>query len=586
VTAKTGHVEAVWSAPARDKQAEETLIGELHLDRIAARMLVNRGLCDPDVARRFLDPSLTELNDPFLLPDMDKAARRIVEAIDKGETIFVHGDYDVDGVTSTALYVRAMHALGVKPLYRVPHRKLDGYDLKARAVDWAHEQGATLLITTDCGIQARDAVKHANSLGMTVIVTDHHEPGPDLPPAYAVVNPHRHDSTYPFPNLAGVGVAFKTMQAVIRLMRPDDEPKFIERFLDLVACGTIADVMPLLGENRVFASMGLKSMPTSRKLGLRTLLYSVHPDMSRPLNSETISYGIAPRINAVGRLDDAAIALDLLLTKDQDEANRLVMALNNFNVERQDEQRRMISEAIELMSGRDMTDVKVVVLSSSNWNPGVVGIVAGKIAERYYRPTVVIGVDESGTRGKGSARSIPGFDLFSSITHCREILDSCGGHEMAAGLSLTMTRLDEFIAAINDYAGGVLTPDDLVPKIVFDGVVDPSHFKLRLLDALERFAPFGQANPEPRFAARELQVCDLKTVGKDQSHLKLRLRGESPMSIECIAFGRAERAAALRTGDRVSVLYTPQVHHYNGQRSLQLNIKDMRLTTEHVAALL
>jgi single-stranded-DNA-specific exonuclease len=443
-------------------------------------------------------------------------------------------------------------------------------------------QGATLVITSDCGIQAREAVKHANALGMTVIVTDHHEPSEGLPPAYAVVNPHRHDSTYPFANLAGVGVAFKTMQAVIRLIRPDDEHKFIERFLDLVACGTIADVMPLLGENRVFASMGLQLLMSTRKVGLRTLLYAVHPDMSRPLTSESISYGIAPRINAVGRLDDAALALDLLLTKDQEEANRLVTALNNFNVERQDEQRRMIHEAVELLAERDLSTVKVLVLASDGWNPGVVGIVAGKLAERYYRPSIVIGLDETGTRGKGSARSIPGFDLFSSIQACRHLLDTCGGHEMAAGLSLTVERLDEFIRAINDYASEVLTPDDLVPKIGFDGVVDPSYFKMRQLEALEMFAPFGQANPEPRFAARAVQVCELKAVGKDQSHLKMRVRGDSPVAVECIAWGRAERAESLRPGDRLAVLYTPQIHAFNGRRSLQLNIKDMRLAPDLV----
>lgn len=570
------YTDAVWTAPARDREAEDRLIRELGADRVAARMLVNRGLTDPETARRFLAPSLTELHDPFLLPDMDKAARRIAEAVHNSETIFVHGDYDVDGVTSTALYVRALTAIGAKLVYRVPHRKLDGYDLKIRAVEWARAQGAVLVITSDCGIQAREAVKHANALGMTVIVTDHHEPGEDLPPAYAVVNPHRHDSTYPFPHLAGVGVAFKTMQAVIRLIRPDDEAKYIERFLDLVACGTIADVMPLLDENRVFASFGLRLLGGTRKVGLRSLLHFVHPDPNRPLTSETISYHLAPRINAVGRLDDAALALDLLLTKDQDEANRLVAALNNFNVERQDEQRRMVHEAVEQLSARDLTDVRVLVLASDGWNPGVVGIVAGKLAERYYRPAVVIGIDESRVRGKGSARSIPGFDLYSSIQACRHLLDTCGGHEMAAGLSLTMDRLEEFVAAINEYAGGVLTPDDLVPKIGFDGVVDPSHFKLRLLEEMERFAPFGQGNPEPRFAARELHVCDLKAVGKDSSHLKLRLRGASPLAIEGIAFGRAESASGLRAGDRLEVLYTPQIHSYNGRRSLQINIKDMR----------
>jgi single-stranded-DNA-specific exonuclease len=570
------YTDAIWTAPIRDRQAEDSLMRELEIDRVSARMLVNRGHVDPEAALKFLDPQLAHLHDPFLLPDMDKAARRIADAVATGESIFIHGDYDVDGVTSTALYVRSLTALGAKPLYRVPHRKNDGYDLKVRSVDWAHSQGASLLITTDCGIQARDAVKHANELGITVVVTDHHEPGDELPPAYAVVNPHRRDSEYPFPNLAGVGVAFKTMQAVVRLIRPADERKFIERFLDLAACGTIADVMPLVSENRVFASYGLRELPKTRKVGLRALLQSVQGDGQRRLTSESISFGIAPRINAVGRLDDAALALELMLTTDQAEAERLVAALNDFNAERRDEQRRMVLEAIALLSTQDLSDVRVLVLASGGWNAGVVGIVAGKLAERYYRPAIVIGVDESGTHGKGSARSIPGFHLFDGIRACRGLLDSCGGHEMAAGLTLSMDRLDTFRNAINEYASQVLTPSDLLPKIRFDGVVDPSFFKFKQLELLERFEPFGDGNPEPRFASRNMQICDMRRIGKDQSHLRLKVRGESPYAVECVAWGGAERAESLRPGDRLDVLYSPQAHVFNGRHSLQLDIKDMR----------
>ena len=277
---------------------------------------------------------------------MDKAARRIADAVTSGESIFVHGDYDVDGVTSTAVYVRALKRLGANPLYRIPHRQNDGYDLKTRAVEAAHAQNASLVITTDCGIQAREAVEYANSLGMTVIITDHHEPGEHLPNAYAVVNPRRHDSTYPFPALAGVGVAFKTMQAVTRLLKPDWEASFIKNFLDLVACGTVADVMPLVDENRVLVSFGLEALRCTKKVGLRALLAGAGVDCEKRLSSESVAFGLAPRINAAGRLDDAVIALDLLLTADEGEAKRLVDRLNEVNIERQQTQRRVTAEAV------------------------------------------------------------------------------------------------------------------------------------------------------------------------------------------------------------------------------------------------
>lgn len=566
----------IWTEPERNIKAEETLVRELRVPALTARLLVNRGLTDPDEAFAFLNPDLRRLHDPFGLPDMDKAARRIADAVEKRETIFVHGDYDVDGVTSTALYVRTLTALGAAPLYRVPHRKKNGYDLKAEAVDWAHGQGATLVITSDCGIQAREAVDYANSLGMTVIVTDHHEPGETLPNAYAVVNPHRHDSKYPFPHIAGVGVAFKTMQAVVRLRTPEHEHAYIQKFLDLVACGTVADVMPLLDENRLFASFGLKALARTRKVGLRALLDGAGIDTHKPLTADAVGFGIGPRINAVGRLDDAALALDLLLTGDPEEALRLVEKLNGFNLERQAAQKRILEEAQTLLAERDLDDVKVLVIASPGWNAGVVGIVAGKLVERYHRPTIVIGVSDDETRGKGSARSIPGFDMFRGIQVCKDLLDSCGGHEMAAGLSLSMENFAAFEMLINAHAGEVTTPEDYIPRLAHDGTVDPSQITLSQLEEWSALAPFGHANPEPRFASENLVICEAKRMGKDMSHLKMRVRAPSLDPTDCVAWGQGHWTDTVGPGDRLHAVYAPQINEWNGRRSVQFMLKDLR----------
>ncbi len=573
---KTPQAQAQWTEPERDLAAEQRLVRELYLHPLTARLLCNRGLTDPGEANRFLVPALTHLLDPFGLPDMDKAAHRIKDALGSQETIFIYGDYDVDGVSSTAVYVRALTALGAKLEYKVPHRKRDGYDLKLSAIEYAHEKGATLVITSDCGIQAREAVEYANSLGMTVIVTDHHEPGETLPPAYAIVNPHRHDSTYKFPNLAGVGVAFKTMQAVVRLVHPTHEAAFIQKFLDLVACGTVADVMPLLGENRVFASFGLKQLAVTRKVGLRALLDGAGINTDKPLSAETVGFGIGPRINAVGRLDDAATALDLLLTGDPEEARALVEKMNAFNVERQVAQKRILEEARRIVESRDLDKIKVLVVASPGWNAGVVGIVAGKLVEAYGRPAIVIGVNDEETHGKGSARSVKGFDMFAGIQLCRALLQSCGGHEMAAGLSLTMENLDKFEQTINAHAAATMTDEDFVPKLAHDGLIDPSALSLNLLEEWEQLAPFGHANPEPRFASSDLLICEAKRIGKDASHLKMKVRAEAMDPTDCIAWGQGDWADTSKPGDYLQAVFTPQINEWNGRRLLQFNIRDLR----------
>ncbi|HEX5324022.1 MAG TPA: single-stranded-DNA-specific exonuclease RecJ [Capsulimonadaceae bacterium] len=574
-------MDVIWKETPRREHAEAQLVRELGLHALTARLLTNRGLLGPDEAEAFLRPNLSHLHDPFGLPDMDKAAHRIADAVRSTETIFIHGDYDVDGVTSTALYVRALAKLGAKVLHRVPHRHQDGYDLKARAIEWAHAQGAALIITTDCGIQAREAVNFANSLGMTVIVTDHHEPGETLPDAFAVVNPHRRDSTYPFPFLAGVGVAYKTMQAVTRLLKPEWENAFVQSFLDLVATGTVADVMPLLGENRIFAYYGLEALWRSKKVGLRALLDGARIDVSKRLTTEAVGFGIGPRINAVGRLDDAAIALDLMLTTDADEARRLVDRLNECNVERQQAQKRITAEAILHVVQRGLAKKPVVVVASAGWNAGVVGIVAGKLVEQFHRPAIVIGTSEDGSWGKGSARSIAALDIFQAISECRDLLETCGGHAYAAGLSLTMDRFEDFYERLCAHAEARLTPDDFRPQISLDAIVAPHPLDVGLLDEWEQLEPYGEANPAPILASRAIRLCGKRRIGKDLTHLKLVVSsGEGNASrwqAECVAWGRAlDWHDSIDSGDDIDIAYVPTINSYNGRRSLQLVIKDLR----------
>ena len=568
-----------WAHTPCDPRSAFALSSVLQIHPLTARLLINRNICETDAASRFLNPAWDHLHDPFLLPDMETASRRIADAVQSRETIFVHGDYDVDGVTSTALYVRSLKALGGNVVYRVPHRKNEGYDLKTAGIEWAHEQGAALIITSDCGIQAHKAVALANGLGMTVIITDHHEPGASLPPAYAVVNPHRKDSRYPFPYLAGVGVAYKTMQAVVRLLQPQHEQVFLERFVDLVACGTVADVMPLLDENRVLVKFGLQNLAKTRKVGLRTLLLGSGIDITKPLTADTVGFGIGPRINAVGRMDDAGLALELLLTGDANVAAEIVEQLNAFNLERQIAQKLMLSEALGLLGDRDMVASRVLVLAGHGWNSGVVGIVAGKLVEMFHRPTIVIGIDGDSKSARGSARSIPGYDMFHGIQHCKDLLDSCGGHEMAAGLSLALENLTAFDARINQHARASISDADLIPCLHHDGVVEPCDLSVSLIEEWQDLAPFGQGNPEPKFMSSAMRVRESRRIGKDSTHIKFSVEAGNAEHTDCVAWGRGDWASVLKHGQEIDALYTPQVNEWNNRRTVQFIVKDIRLNS-------
>jgi single-stranded-DNA-specific exonuclease len=571
-------MDLVWNEPPRQLQIEAQLVRDLGVHPLIARLLTNRGIVTADQAERFLNPKLTDLHDPFGLPDMDKAAHRIADAVRNKERIFVHGDYDVDGVTSTAIYVRSLVKLGADVIYHVPHRHVDGYDLRVSSIVWAHEHGAALVVTTDCGIQAREAVDYANGIGMTVIVTDHHEQGDCLPNAYAVVNPQRHDSSYSFSSLAGVGVAFKTMQAVVRILRPEWEQAFIRNFIDLVACGTVADVMPLLDENRVFAHFGLEALRTTKKVGLKALLLGSGIDTNKKLSAEAVGFGIGPRINAVGRIDDAAIALDLMLTTDEQVAELLVKRLNECNLERQQTQKRVTAEAVMKVVTEGLASNSFLVVGSKNWNAGVIGIVAGKLVEQFNRPAIVISISDDGTWGKGSARSIASFDIFQAISSCSEHLLSCGGHAFAAGLALSMENFDIVHHHLNEHAKSILTEKDYQPQVLIDAFVEPSYIDLGLVTQLSSMEPYGNANPCPLFGVKGVSICGHRRIGRDLTHLKMFIEHKSSISwqAECVAWGKADQwDSTLMTDGEVDVLFSPCVNEYQGRRSLQLVLKDL-----------
>lgn len=562
-----------WIVMECDEDAAARLAADAGVAPVVARILLGRGIETAEQVREFLDPSLAALHDPFLLPDMEQAATRLAEAVKGGEKICVHGDYDVDGVTGAALLVRALRALGATVEYRLPHRGREGYDMKTATVEQAAADGVRLIVTCDCGINAIGPAEKARELGVDLIITDHHEPGPTLPPALAVVNPKRRDSVYPFPGLAGVGVAYKLAQALVRKLDSNEE-SFRARFVDLVTLGTVADVVPLLGENRALVKHGLAAVSSSKKVGLQTML-KVTNLTGKPLSTYYLAFVLAPRINAVGRMDDATKALELLLTTDVLRAGMLAEEMEQHNTDRKAEQERILCEAIEQVEAKDLDRTRVLVLSAEGWNTGVVGIAAGRISETYGRPTIMLCRDESNGVAGGSARSIEGFNLLEGLRHCDDLLGRYGGHAAAAGLSVELANLAAFEERINAYAAEVMTEQEMVPRVMLDAELTPADMSRELADAIACLEPFGEGNPEPLFMSSGLTVLDRQRVG-DGSHLRLRVRGNGGNPISCIGFGMGEIESSLELGSAVDLCYNLRLNTYNGVESVQLVVKAIR----------
>ena len=559
--------------PAPDLAAVDRLSRELRLPPTLCRLLVQRGMGESDAARGFLRPQPDHIHPPAALAGVADAVARLKLAIERGEKVLVHGDYDVDGICSTALFVRALRMMGAQAEPFVPRRLVDGYDLSEAGVRAALEIGATLILTCDCGIVAHEAVRRARAAGIDVIVTDHHTPGDDLPGAAAVINPNRRDCGYPDKGLAGVGVAWKVCCALAAAVGfPQDR---LHSFLDLVAVATIADIAPLRGENRALVRWGLKVLRDSPNPGLRALLRVTGLADRAEITASQVGFVLAPRINAVGRMGEALRGVRLLLTDDDREAEEIAHTLESDNRWRQSVEGDTLREALAALElCYDPERDYGVVLASQGWHPGVIGIVASRLVERLHRPVVMIALDEHG-EGKASARSIARFHLYEAMRDCAEHLVRFGGHRMAAGCSIRVEKVDAFRDAFNARARALLTEDDLVPEVRIDLEMELRQADQELVRMLRHAGPFGAGNATPVFAARGVAVVGQpQVVGK--GHLKMTL-GAYGAKLDAIGFGMGERCGEPWLGrELLDVAFKLEENHFNGRTSIQARLVDFR----------
>ena len=564
----------IWQEMPCDDGAATRLGAELQVSPVMARLLCIRGFDDTARARQFLSPSLTDLHDPFALKDMAPAVERILGAIARKERVAIHGDYDVDGVTSTVILRRALELLGADVIHFIPERIRDGYGLQPAALERLHADGVRLVISVDCGIRAAEAAERATALGLDLIITDHHEPDISLPKALAVINPKRHDCAYPDKNLAGVGVALKLVQA---LCARTERTKYLPAFVKIAAIGTLADVVPLVGENRIIAKLGLGMLSAGpHKIGLRSLL-DVCGLTGKEIDSYNIGFMVAPRINAAGRMSTPDLAARLLLASDEtmaDEARLLAEQLNSENVRRQQEEAEIVAQAKKVVeTDLEVGSRTVIVVAGDGWHRGVIGIVASKLVDTFHRPAIVLSID--GDIAHGSCRSIPGFNMLAALESCAEVMTKFGGHKQAAGLTLESARIRELRARVNDHADGILQPDDLRPRLWIDGMLAFRSMSAQVVSELSSLAPFGAGNACPVFRATGVEVIDGPRVLKER-HLKMAFRQDGRV-IRGIAWRASERESFV-TEHRAAIdlaFYLEQ-DTWNGEKYLQLSVADFK----------
>jgi single-stranded-DNA-specific exonuclease len=567
-------VQRIWQPlPCDDGQAA-VMTRELGVSPMTARLLCIRGLGQLDDARRFLAPALADLHDPFALADMAAAVERILGAIARRERIAIHGDYDVDGVTSTVILRRALELLGADVTHFIPERLRDGYGLQTPALDRLHAEGVRLVISVDCGIRGVEAALHARALGLDLIITDHHEPDTALPQAHAVINPKRHDCTYPDKNLAGVGVALKLVQA---LCIRSDKTAWLPAFVKVAAIGTLADVVPLTGENRIIAKLGLAMLSKGpHKIGLRALL-DVCGLTGKPIDSYHIGFVLAPRVNAAGRMSSPDIAARLLLASDEamaDEARGLAEQLDTENLRRRQEEADIVAQARKVVeTDLEVGSRTVIVVAGDGWHRGVIGIVASKLVDTFHRPAIVLSID--GEVAHGSCRSIPSFNMLGALESCADTMIKFGGHKQAAGLTIEASRIRELRARVNDFADGCLEPDDLRPRLWIDGSLAFRSINSQVAEELTTLAPFGAGNPCPLFHASGVEVVDGPRRVKER-HLKMAFKQDGRV-LRGIAWRAAEREAFVtehRGG--IDLAFSLEQDTWNGERYLQLSVADFK----------
>jgi single-stranded-DNA-specific exonuclease len=569
------HARTKWLIGDAEEAAAESIAKEYQVDGLLARLLVSRGIVDPDRIDEFLHGGPELLLDPFRMKGMREAVERIRLSIERQQKIRVYGDYDADGISSTTLMIFLLTRLGANFDYYIPHRIEEGYGLNCGALDEAKRQGVELIVTVDTGISAWKEIEYASRIGLDVVVTDHHEPPEKLPQAVAVVNPHQPGCEYPFKSLAGVGVAFKLAQALL------GEPPL--DLLEYAAIGTISDLMPLLGENRLIVKLGLARMRATTNIGLKALLDVAGIDRST-VTAGHIGFQVGPRINASGRLESAVQVVRLLTTTDEEEARELAFDLDALNRLRQEMVEEIVAEAIARLEDAKALP-RVIVLAQEGWNAGVIGIVASRLLDKYYRPTIILSIDPDTGLAKGSARSISGFDLYKALTECADCFTHYGGHKAAAGMTLPVDNIAALDARLNELAGEWLSSDDYVPRMRADMICPLEFAQIGQIEQLDGLAPFGMNNPTPRFVFSDLQLAGLKRIGRDQQHLRLVLSQvsggmsvtDSEWTIEAVGFGLGALAGDISPSARIDVLGELSVNEWNGMKKAQIMIQDLRI---------
>ena len=572
----------IWQFNEFNKEEAKRLGAESGISPLVAGILLNRGIMDASTAHEFLYGSDEPFHDPFLMKDMAKSVERIWQGIERKERITVYGDYDVDGVTATALMYIFLMQCGANVSYYIPNRLEEGYGLNKEAIKEIAARKTNLIITVDCGISAIEEVLEASMLGMDIIITDHHQPSKELPvAAYAIVNPMREDDTYPNKTLAGVGVAFKTVMALRFVLKKYDffkqEVPNIRNLLDIVTLGTIADVMPLVDENRIFVRHGLELMSGEHvRIGIDELKKTVESlAASKKMKTANIGFQLAPRINAMGRMASSDKSLKLLVTQNRNEAKQLALELDNENKYRQMIERDILQQTYDLIEKNRYAEfMSGLVIASDNWHPGVIGIVASRVVDKYFKPTVIL-TEDNGVY-KGSARSIPGFHLYDGLNSLSDILISFGGHKYAAGVKLEKKNLEEFRNRFDEVVKSSLKEEDFIPEIYIDAEIDSKDITNEIMQWLEKLEPYGQGNKEPVFFMRNVFKYQVESfVGKDLNHLKCFFE-KNGLIFDAIGFNMKEYKSLIAENDKFDILFSLVHNTWKNTKTIQLNLKDIK----------
>lgn len=559
-----------WILKEFDKARVVEISKNFNISPLTAIILYNRGIREDGQIRDFLARDLSGMHDPFLMKDMDKAVERILLAKKNNEKITIYGDYDVDGITSIAILYKYLKNMGLEVGFYVPDRMVEGYGVNRDALDKIKADGTAVIITVDTGITAIEEADYAKSIGIDFIITDHHECKESIPDVYAAIDPKRKDCEYPFKSLAGVGVVFKLIQA---LDSSESIENLMDEYADLMCLGTVADISPLIDENRVIVTEGLKRFKTTKNIGLKALI-----DVStngKAITTSTIGYTIAPRINASGRLGCASTSVELFLTEDEEEAAKLADSLCHENTLRQQTEQKMFKEALEYIEQHpEIKDDDILVIPHENWHHGIVGIVSSKITEKYYKPSILFAVD--GDSAKGSGRSIAGFNLFGALENCSGLLEKFGGHELAAGLTIKSENIEAFRKKINEYSKGRIEDMTLVPTISLDAQIKVPYITIDTVHDINKLQPFGVNNPTPSFSVRNIKIHRISVMSEGK-HLRMTLYKDGKY-LDTVGFGMGDYYSMFKEGDYIDVAFALDINDYKGFQNVQLILKDMRKT--------